>query len=157
MPIYSRPSSKCQKLLLENERGPRRRSNEYRKFSLHRKHQQNHRPSLTFKGNYQILTTFFNGFLSLLQKRQTFGSANLLSNLASQSQQQQQTDQIDRTQLLFDTIRAAQAAQQAQAKMEDSEEEPDAVVNPQEPANDATNDSKSDDEIEIIHTATDDV
>merc|ERR1712157_358947 len=42
-------------------------------------------------------------FQSLLQKRQTFGSANLLSNLASQSQQ---TDQIDRTQLLFDTIRA---------------------------------------------------
>ena len=80
-----------------------------------------------------------------------------MSNLASQSQQQQQTDQIDRTQLLFDTIRAAQAAQQAQAKMEDSEEEPDAVVNPQEPANDATNDSKSDDEIEIIHTATDDL
>ena len=76
-----------------------------------------------------------------------------MSNLASQSQQ---TDQIDRTQLLFDTIRAAQAAQQAQ-KMEDSEEEPDAVVNPQEPVNDTKEVKSDDDEIEIIHTATDDL
>ena len=41
--------------------------------------------------------------------------------------------------------------------MEDSEEEPDAVVNPQEPSNDTKQANSDDDEIEIIHTATDDL
>ena len=95
----------------------------------------------------------------------------MLSSLATQQQQQaaqqqqQQTQQsqqpdIDRAQLLFETIRAAQAAHanNIDQTMSDNEE-PDAVVNPAEPINDHHNHQKNqseDDEIEIIHTATDD-
>ena len=92
-------------------------------------------------------------------------SANLLSSLATQqqaAQQQQQQSQsqqpdIDRAQLLFETIRAAQAAHAntIDQSMSDNEE-PDAVVNPAEPINDHNPKSQSEDEIEIIHTATDD-
>ena len=95
-------------------------------------------------------------------------SANLLSSLATQQQQQaaqqqqQQTQppqqpDIDRAQLLFETIRAAQAAHanNIDQTMSDNEE-PDAVVNPAEPINDHQKNHSEDDEIEIIHTATDD-
>jgi len=77
------------------------------------------------------------------------------------------TDQqpsLDRTQLLFETIRAAQAAQQQQQQQQQSQaaesddEQPDAVVNPSDPPKelDLEEEQDDDDEIEIIHAATDD-
>ena len=63
--------------------------------------------------------------------------------------------EIDRTQLLIETIRAAQAAHAKQlesGQATNSDDETDAVVNPMEPEpNDLKKEKSDEDEIEIIH------
>ena len=63
--------------------------------------------------------------------------------------------EIDRTQLLIETIRAAQAAHAKQlesGQAANSDDETDAVVNPMEPEpNDLKKEKSDEDEIEIIH------
>ena len=65
------------------------------------------------------------------------------------------TDQqpsLDRTQLLFETIRAAQAAQQQQQQQqslqaaESDDEQPDAVVNPSDPPKELDLEEEQDDD-----------
>ena len=61
--------------------------------------------------------------------------------------------ELDRTQLLIETIRAAQAAhaKQLESGTIDSDDETDAVVKPMEPESELKKEKSDEDEIEIIH------